>query len=429
MFNFQSFPDNIEFVNQLIRFTKAFPCACILNSNGHNDKYSRFGFIAGLGVQEQIWVESINVFDFLKEFHQTHQEWMFGFLSYDIKNQLENLSSIHPDRIHFPLAHFFIPQILIYQKDNEVFIGIHQNAWGVKTHEGIYNSILSFSEHNALYVNKPEIRHNMSKEEYFNKFASIKDHIQKGDIYEMNFCMEFFAENCFIDPFESCIRLNTISPAPFSAFYRLPEHYLICSSPERFMQKNGDTIISQPIKGTARRGTSPEKDEEIKTGLLNNLKERSENVMIVDLVRNDLSYTALKDTVKVEELFGIYSFAQVHQMISTITSKIKPGSYFTDVIRHAFPMGSMTGAPKIRAMQIVEDYEITKRGLYSGSVGYISPEGDFDFNVVIRSIQYNQSLQCLSFMTGSAITSLANAEDEYQECLLKANAMVRIFEE
>ncbi|NLF41175.1 MAG: anthranilate synthase component I family protein, partial [Bacteroidales bacterium] len=257
----------------------------------------------------------------------------------------------------------------------------------------------------------------------------VKDHIQKGDIYEMNFCMEFFAENCFIDPFESYLRLNDISPAPFSAFYRLPEHYLLCSSPERFIQKNGDTIISQPIKGTARRGTSPEKDEEIKTELFNNLKERSENVMIVDLVRNDLSHTAVKDSVKIDELFGIYSFAQVHQMVSTITSKIKSGIHFSDVIRHAFPMGSMTGAPKIRAMQIIEEYEITKRGLYSGSVGYISPEGDFDFNVVIRSIQYNQSLQSLSFMTGSAITSLANAGDEYQECLLKAKAMMRIFEE
>lgn len=412
-----------------MRFSRAFPCACILDSSGHNDKYSRFDFIAGLGIQEQIWVESTNVFDFLKDFHQTHQEWMFGFLSYDIKNQLENLSSSNPDRINFPLAHFFIPQILIYQRNNELVIGIHHNAWGMKSHEGIYNSILSFSGNNTLFVNKPDIRHSLTKEEYFKKFASVKDHIQKGDIYEMNFCMEFFAENCFIDPFESYLRLNDISPAPFSAFYRLPEHYLLCSSPERFIQKNGDTIISQPIKGTARRGTSPEKDEEIKTELFNNLKERSENVMIVDLVRNDLSHTAVKDSVKIDELFGIYSFAQVHQMVSTITSKIKSGIHFSDVIRHAFPMGSMTGAPKIRAMQIIEEYEITKRGLYSGSVGYISPEGDFDFNVVIRSIQYNQSLQSLSFMTGSAITSLANAGDEYQECLLKAKAMMRIFEE
>lgn len=429
MFEFQSFPANNVFINQLVMFSRAFPCACVLNSNGHHDKYSRFDFIAGLGIQEQIWVEKANVFDFLKEFHKTHQEWMFGFLSYDIKNQLENLSSANPDRINFPLAHFFIPQILIYQKNNEVFIGIHRNAWGMKSHEGVYDSILSFSQQNTFFFDKPEIRHSMSKEEYFNKFASIKNHIQKGDIYEMNFCMEFFAEKCFIDPYESYLRLNDISPAPFSAFYRLPEHYLLCSSPERFIQKYGDTVISQPIKGTARRGTSPEMDEKIKTELLNNLKERSENVMIVDLVRNDLSHTALKDTVKVEELFGIYSFAQVHQMISTIASKIKPGIHFSDVIKHAFPMGSMTGAPKIRAMQIIEEFEITKRGLYSGSVGYISPDGDFDFNVVIRSIQYNQNLQSLSFMTGSAITSLANAEDEYQECLLKANAMMRIFDE
>lgn len=184
-------------------------------------------------------------------------------------------------------------------------------------------------------------------------------------------------------------------------------------------------MISQPIKGTARRSKEALADEQIKQALSENIKEQAENVMIVDLVRNDLTKSALKGSVKVEELFGIYSFPQVHQMISTISCELAPELNFITAIRNTFPMGSMTGAPKLRAMELIEKYELSKRGAYSGSLGYLSPNGEFDFNVIIRSILYQESNKHLSFQVGGAITYAANANDEYEECMLKASAIIQ----
>jgi para-aminobenzoate synthetase component 1 len=207
------------------------------------------------------------------------------------------------------------------------------------------------------------------------------------------------------------------------------EQFLLSASPERFIKKVGKKIISQPIKGTARRGANEEEDKQIKHHLFNDPKERAENIMIVDLVRNDLSRTADKGSVIVEELCGIYTFPQVHQMISTVVSELREDVHFIEAIRQCFPMGSMTGAPKVRAMKLIEKYESTKRGLFSGAVGYITPEGDFDFNVVIRSILYNARNHYLSFMVGGAITMQAEAEKEYEECMLKAKAIMRVLKD
>lgn len=249
-----------------------------------------------------------------------------------------------------------------------------------------------------------------------------------GDIYEMNFCQEFYDENANIDPWETYKRLNAFSPAPFSCFLKMEDHFLISSSPERFIRKERKMIYSQPIKGTAKRGKTADADKSIKNELVQNKKEIAENIMIVDLVRNDLSKVAKKGSVKVEELCEPYSFPQVHQLISTIAAEAKENINPTDILKACFPMGSMTGAPKIRAMKLIEKYEITKRGLFSGSVGYIDPDGNFDFNVVIRSILYNQKNQYLSFITGGAITALSEANSEYDECLLKANAMKKVLQ-
>jgi para-aminobenzoate synthetase component 1 len=242
----------------------------------------------------------------------------------------------------------------------------------------------------------------------------------------MNFCQEFFVENLEINPLETYSKLIEISPTPFSVFYKNENKYLISASPERFLKKIGTKIISQPIKGTIKRGENAEIDLQLRTQLECDEKERSENIMIVDLVRNDLSKTAKQASVKVEELCGIYSFKQVHQMISTISSEIDQETHFVDVIKSMFPMGSMTGAPKIEAMKLIEKFEKTKRGLYSGAVGYINPQGDFDFNVVIRSILYNLDKKYLSFSVGSAITAKSIAESEYDECLLKTEAIKKV---
>jgi para-aminobenzoate synthetase component 1 len=276
--------------------------------------------------------------------------------------------------------------------------------------------------------NDIKIHLRIHKDDYFDKVNTMLNHIQRGDIYEANFCQEFYADNTAINPLDTYNKLNTISKPPFATFLKLNDKYLLSASPERYIKKEGNTITSQPIKGTAKRSSNIEEDRLLVQQLENDAKERSENVMIVDLVRNDLSKTAIKGSVVVKELCKVYTFDQVHQMISTIESKVESDVSPVDIIRTTFPMGSMTGAPKISALKIIEDLEETKRGLYSGAVGYFSPEGDFDFNVVIRSILYNASKQYVSYSVGGAITAKSDPLKEYEECLIKAKAMREVLE-
>lgn len=270
-----------------------------------------------------------------------------------------------------------------------------------------------------------KIKARVSKEEYLRTVTKLKQHIQRGDIYEINYCMEFYAENCVINPEQVFCKLYNNTQAPHACFLKINDCYLICGSPERFLKKDGDRLISQPIKGTRRRGANAIEDKLLVEELRHDAKERSENIMITDLVRNDLSQIAQKGTVNVDELCEVYTFKSVHQMISTVSCMIKKTASFRDIINATFPMGSMTGAPKIRAMELIEKYESAKRGLYSGSVGLINANGDFDLNVVIRSILYNAKNKYLSIQVGSAITIDAQPEKEYEECLLKLQAMLK----
>ncbi|RYZ97800.1 MAG: anthranilate synthase component I family protein, partial [Sphingobacteriaceae bacterium] len=254
----------------------------------------------------------------------------------------------------------------------------------------------------------------------------IKQHISRGDIYVTNFCQEFYADDAAIDPLDTFFKLNSISPNPFSCFFKLRDKFILCASPERFLAKRGTQLISQPIKGTAKRSIDEHEDKQNKDSLKLHTKELQENVMIVDLVRNDLTRSARQGTVKTEELFGIYSFAQVHQMISTVVCELDEQITAVQAVKNTFPMGSMTGAPKLSSMKLMEHYERSKRGVYSGAMGYFSPDNDFDFNVVIRTLLYNAENGYLSFQTGSAITFHADAEQEYEECLLKAKAILEV---
>ncbi|MEC7262982.1 MAG: anthranilate synthase component I family protein, partial [Bacteroidota bacterium] len=285
------------------------------------------------------------------------------------------------------------------------------------------------SNESSKPVDRPvKIKMRIHKDTYFEKANSFLQHIHRGDIYEANFCQEFYAENSTIDPIAVYQKLNAISEPPFAVFMKLQERYLMCASPERYLKKMGQMVISQPIKGTAPRGKTKSEDLKFKTDLEHDEKEKAENIMIVDLVRNDLSKSALQGSVKVEELCKVHSYKQVHQMISTIISTVSKEKNPIELIKETFPMGSMTGAPKLSAMQIIENLEETKRGLYSGAVGYFDPNGDFDFNVVIRSILYNEANKYVSFSVGSAITSKSDPEKEYRECLLKAKAMRKVLE-
>ena len=410
-----------------------FSRVCYLNGNKQYSALSETELLVAVDAVEEI-IPDADCFSTLKKFHGSKNDWLFGFFSYDLKNETENLYSKNEDKLHFPLLHFLRPRYIFRLEKNNLEVLYLK---GVSTEDEIKKIIKEITlrcRHaepaQALEGKQAEaraiaVKNNLSKQDYLTTVQKIKQHIQLGDIYEMNFCQEFYSENTIISPAEIYQKLNSISPTPFSAYYRTDDKYALCASPERFIKKTGNKIISQPIKGTRKRGMNEEEDLFLKKDLLSSEKEKSENVMIVDLVRNDLSRSARRGSVKVEELFGIYSFPQVHQMISSISSELSTSVHFVDAIKYAFPMGSMTGAPKIRAMELIEQFEKTKRGLYSGAIGYITPDGDFDFNVVIRSILYNSTEKYLSFITGGAITANSEPEQEYEECLLKAEAMMK----
>lgn len=390
--------------------------------DGNASKGDSFEWVVAAGTVDEISVGSERAFEQVQDFHNRHKDWIFGALSYDLKNGIEQLESKHPDGIEVPDLHFFLPKYLFIFKEQQLLVYHHESQ------ESFNLSVLSKDVSSLDIGFDGTLQARVSRAAYLENVLRIKAHIQRGDIYEMNYCHEFYAESTQLNPCEAFRALNRISNAPFSCYFKLGNCHLISASPERFIKKDGTHVISQPIKGTRRRSTDKEEDARLKAELFENQKERSENVMIVDLVRNDLSRIAKKDSVKVDELFGVYTFDQVHHMISTISCELREDKGLKDVFEAAFPMGSMTGAPKIRAMELIEKFEQTKRGLYSGAVGYISPEGDFDFNVVIRSMQYNALNKYLSFMVGGAITIGSDAELEYEECLVKAKALFEVLE-
>ena len=408
----------LSFKQKALQWANQFDTCCYLDSNGYKDKYAKYDLIIAVGSKSQLIGNCGHAFNDLRDFYTINcKQWIFGFLGYDLKNELENLYSAQVSELDFPDLFFFIPEYLMIVKDNQpqVIIGP----------ANLIEIICSYTENTTVSLEQPCIKVKIDKDTYLNKVEELKASILKGDIYEINFCQEFFAKNAEINPYQVYNTLNALSPTPFSGFFKLKEKYILSASPERFLCKRGNKLFSQPIKGTAKRSFDEAEDEQIRNGLKNNSKEKAENVMIVDLVRNDLTKSALSGSVKVEELFGIYTFPQVHQMISTVSCTLDPNTHVVDAIKNAFPMGSMTGAPKLRAMQLIEEVEESRRGIYSGALGYFDPEGDFDFNVIIRSIIYNKQNKYLSFQVGGAITYASIAEAEYEECMLKASAMIK----
>ena len=413
---------------KLLQWAQQYETAVWLDSNNHHQGYTSFHSILAVDEFTSIQTDVVNAFEKLKEYQSITQDYLFGYLSYDVKNATENLTSTNSDGLGFAELFFFQPQKILFVKNDSIEFQyltmvddeIDTDFEAICTQEiKQKNTASTRLENGGNIVIKPRIQ----KQDYLFKVGEILEHIHKGDIYEANFCQEFYAENTRINPLDIYEDLNTISEAPFATFLKIDNQYLLCASPERYLKKEGAKIISQPIKGTAKRLVDLQEDQKTATALSKDIKERSENIMIVDLVRNDLSKSAKKGSVRVEELCKVSSFKQVHQMISTVVSELKDEVHLIDVIKDTFPMGSMTGAPKISAMKIIETLEETKRGLYSGTVGYFTPMGNFDFNVVIRSILYDSEKKYLSFSVGSAITAKSTPEKEYEECLLKAKAM------
>ena len=397
---------------------------CFLDNNNNYNKYSSFDYLAAFGIKKKISPEK-NIFSSFKSFLDRNKDWVFGHFSYDLKNELENLNSLNKDYFEFKKLNFFIPFYIFKVKNRTLTIIYDSSKSNISS---LYNKIINEEEPKKIN-HEFKVQPTITKKKYLSIINLIKEHIQKGDIYEMNFCQEFNVKFNELSPVQLFTKLNNYTGSPFASIYKVNKKYCLCSSPERYIRNKNNKVISQPIKGTESRGSTIESDKKNKKKLNNSQKDFSENVMIVDLVRNDLSVTAKKNTVKVEELAKLYSYKNVHHLISTISSKINPNFHPLDVIKHSFPMGSMTGAPKLKSMELIEKYENVKRGLYSGSIGYFTPELDFDFNVVIRSLLYNQKSNYLSFIVGGAVTIESDPNNEYEECLTKAKSILNVLED
>ncbi|MCH2231019.1 MAG: anthranilate synthase component I family protein [Crocinitomicaceae bacterium] len=392
-----------------------FPVSYLNSNNGIS--------ILAFGEGPMLKITETDAINSIQNFIDNHSDkHIFMCLSYDLKNDIESLESNNMDTMNFPKAILWVPETVVRFESEQLNF-----TQGTKNEESI-DFIQNFLEKEIDQNYAPlayELKPRTSKEDYLKKVELLKEEIQQGNIYEVNYCQEFYSENVELkDALNTYFKLNTITKAPYSSYMNIDDFILFCGSPENFILKKDNKIFSSPIKGTKQRGASPEEDEQLKKALLEDPKERAENVMIVDLVRNDLSRIAEPNTVKVDELFGIHTFETVHQMISTISCEVSKDVTFADILKATFPMGSMTGAPKISAMKLIEKHENFKRGIYSGSIGYLQPNGNFDLNVVIRTLIYNKETKYLSCPVGGAITIKSDPESEYEECHIKVKGIL-----
>jgi len=353
--------------------------------------------------------------DLLLDFEiQNSNQYLFGYLGYDAKTSFFKSEASHnPDFHKLPESIFYVPKHIVFKKGEALVY------FGTTVGYTKFKSITIKKYKSAESIESVNLICNTDFNTYQKNIASIHNHLQQGNIYEMNYCINFTATNTDLNCIETFKKLKKNTKAPFSTIFKFNSTLILSASPERFFNKQGKTMLSQPIKGTAPRSSNKEKDLQIQTELLNNQKEISENIMIVDLVRNDLSKIAEKNSVSVTELCKLYSFETVHQLISTVKADIPNGLTFSEIVKHIFPMGSMTGAPKLSAIQIIESIETFKRNIYSGTVGFIDPDNNMDFSVVIRSIIHNLVTKTTSISVGGAITIKSTAKGEYDECLLK----------
>ena len=408
--------------------------ACIFLSAGRSDDHGQISLMAGFGIAEQ--------FSDLSDVPSCPESPVMGYLGYDYKNQIEpSLVSELTQLVEFDALKFVSPERWVAIEKN----GIISGDESLLLHRGNPNSGLDVSgDHDGndrhesslsklAAKNSPQWQSQTPKETYLENVERIKQHIVDGDFYEMNYCIAFTAIE-EIDPYDAFMLLSRKAPAPFSVFLKDGDRYLLCASPERFFGKRGDLISSQPIKGTRPRvfdSISSELDEVRDCAVARELeiseKDRAENIMIVDLVRNDLSKVCEVGSVQVPECCAVYSFSHVHQLISTVEGRLKPEVGLKELMHATFPMGSMTGAPKISVMQHTNHLEGFARGIYSGTVGFVWKQ-NMDFNVVIRALQYDSQTNALAYAVGGAITYDSVAEQEYQECLDKASAVLSIFE-
>lgn len=349
---------------------------------------------------------------------------VFGYLAYEAKKLTENLAYKNTCEDGSDLVKFFEAEH-VYTFQNNRWVAVTEEQPNERSEvEALWDFAIAPPTHHEKIAFTCE----ETQATYLEKFKHIQAQIQRGNYYETNFCMGFTGQGKLHAPLEDFKRLNEKTEAPYAVYYSDSNIHLLCSSPELFVKREGNTLTSSPIKGTIKRGSTVEEDVVNQANLLNSEKERSENIMIVDLVRNDLSRIATKNSVRVEALCALHSFKNLHHLISDVSCDIAPTTSFTTIMKALFPMGSMTGAPKISSVMDMEKMEQRSRGLYSGTFGYILPNGDFSFNVIIRSAIHNRHTATTYVNVGSAITRAAVGEQEYEECFLKAAATLAIFE-
>lgn len=387
--------------------------ACVLDSNELPlNSIGKYEFMAAFGNKS-----NYTLLEALQNRIDKKHSWLFGIISYSYRKFIEpSTKAKHENPLNSPEFYFFEPaNLVVIDRDLNIVIQ-YGDLWDELE--------ISFSNAFKTLIN-PDLKE-PEKEKYLNNVKRIKRLIYDGEVYEMNFCIPFKTQFKSINFSELHLENIKNNPVPMSAWLRINEHFISCASMERFIQKTSDNIISQPIKGTSMRGKSINEDHLIIQKLQNCEKERAENVMIVDLVRNDLSKVCQMGTIKVDELFKIYTFPLVHQMISTISGELEKERNFSQIIHALFPMGSMTGAPKIAAQNWINKLEDFERGWYSGTLGYIEPNSDFDFNVIIRSIVGNSDINELGFYGGGAITIDSIAENEWREIETKVIGMKKL---
>lgn len=411
-----------EFSQKAKQFASGFdPCvildSCEVSPQREEKKYKLLLAFGGSLVVEPLSNKLQEIFKLWDE----NPVWMFGVLGYNLKNEFENLHSKNQTHFNWPDISFFIPETIITIDWNN-----HLVITG-KGQETLYKDILNFQykpKHAMALSIDGELQSDFIQMEHQHTIERIKEEIRNGNVYELNLCSGFvYSKAQMPDAFEIFNELTKESPTPFSAYLSMANKTVISASPERYLYKHGSRLVSQPIKGTRPRGKTPQEDDILKRDLATNIKDRAENVMIVDLVRNDLAHISTPGKVSVDELFGVYTYSNVHQMVSTISSNMEDQYNWSDAIRHTFPMGSMTGTPKISAMQWIEKFEISNRDWYSGALGYIDPNGNFDFNVLIRTIFFDRTKQKLAYFAGGAITIDSDPEAEYHEMMVKAKAI------
>lgn len=391
--------------------------AVLDNCQSEIDQYGQYELLVGVASQ------SGNRYETWASLQQADSRWLMGVFPYELKNQFESrLHSRHKPLISFPEVAWFEPEtLLMIPRGESTLYEVHPT--GIHPFE-LPALLPTFHKGTPP---PPVFTSNFTKTAYLDTIRDLQAHIREGDFYEINLSQSFTADYTLSNPGDLYMRLTAVSPMPFAGMFKWQDQYLLCASPERFLQIKGDRIVSQPIKGTTATATDPEEDQQRVSALLHSEKERAENVMIVDLTRNDLYRSSQVNSVQVDHLFEVQSFAGLHHLVSTVSGKRRPDLNWQEILSNTFPAGSMTGAPKISTMEHIDHYEKAGRGIYAGSMGYLDPSGNLDLNVIIRSMIYDQQQRLLTYQVGGAITYDSIPEAEYEETLIKAAAIRKLF--